>query len=302
MSVAAPREQAIEIGNIDLGTRHDPLGQSFSVALVVFLAYFLTAGLLDESFRVLGTVALFGSVVFFNRFALNPWTWALVFGCLGVGIARRPLDVPHHHYLLACASLAFVFCLSAPRARIRSLLQHNFRWIVVAVMGIATLRWLFQPSFPSGYLGMEIAVGGFSESILELFPERWAIVEANRELVARLRETPSAELASVHLASPVPILPHLARFVAVVLLVTGAGSSLLMARCPGRRLTHLTLIAFGVTLAALRGELAFVPVLCLLGLFTLDPGRVFLRGAYAILAVLCSSVIVKSVAVDCLVR
>ncbi|MEM9283420.1 MAG: hypothetical protein AAGA96_16475 [Verrucomicrobiota bacterium] len=296
MSIAPPQEASQRSNTLTLVTRPEPLHLNLGVALVVFLTYFFTASRINENFQMLGLIALLGSVVFFDRIAARWWTWAVVAFALLVAIIMRPIDVPNHHYMLFYTALGLSVCLGAPPERRMELLQVNFRWIVVALMGIATLQRLVQPTFMSGdYLALETAMGGFAWPILKLFPEQVAIAEANKDLVSQLRSAPPSELASVTLTSPVPALPLVAKGFMVMILAIEAWVCLLMWRFPKHWLTHVSIMAFGATLAVLRQELTFISVLCLLGLLACDPSSRRIRTAYAVIVILVAASVVKTI-------
>ncbi|MEM6280050.1 MAG: hypothetical protein AAF733_11260 [Verrucomicrobiota bacterium] len=296
MSISPPPEAP---QRTDTLTRHpypEPLQLNLGVALIVFLTYFFTTSRLDENFQMLGIVALFTGIVFFDRFASSWWTWATVSFCLLAGIVMRPIDVPNHHYMLFYAGLALTLCLTADPARRLELMRINFRWIIVALMGIATVQRLVQPTFMTGdYLGLETALGGFAHPLLKLFPEHLAIANANKELVETLRNAPPGQLDAVTLTSPFPALPFIAKSFMIVILVIEAWVCLLMWRLPKHWLTHLSIMAFGASLAVLRQELTFISVLCLLGLLSCPVDKKWIRLAYTMVAILVAASVVKTI-------
>ncbi|MEM9016154.1 MAG: hypothetical protein AAGC68_04010, partial [Verrucomicrobiota bacterium] len=221
---------------------------------------------------------------------------AVVAFALLAGIAMRPIDVPNHHYMLFYTSLAFAITLSASRENRFELVQVNFRWIIIALMGIATIQRLVQPNFMNGdYLGFATALGGFANPILKLFPENLAIAEANHTLVESFRNIAPEQSTSIVLDSPIPALPWVAKTFMITILFIEAWICFLMWRIPKHWLTHLSIMVFGVALAVLRQELVFISVICLLGLLTCDADRKRTRIAYAILAILVTASVVKTV-------
>lgn len=289
-------ERLTLLAHSDTKAQTDSLLLSLRVSAIVFLTYFFTTSRLNENFQMLGIIALFASIVFFETVAKRWWTWATVATCLLVGIAMRPIDVPNHHYVLFYASLALAVCLGAEPARRAELIQINFRWIIVAIMGIATIQRLVQPTFMSGdYLGLETALGGFAHPILKFFPEQLAIANANKELVEGFRNTPPAVQSTVALTSPFPGLPFIAHGFMVVILAIEAWVCLLMWKFPKHWITHFSIMAFGASLAILRQELTFISILCLLGLLACDPRSKRIRFAYAAIALVIGASVVKTI-------
>ncbi|MEM0895885.1 MAG: hypothetical protein AAGJ79_03290 [Verrucomicrobiota bacterium] len=274
----------------------DPLRFSMGVALVVFATYFFTTSRLNENLQALGLFSLLGSIVFIDQIARTWWVWVIIALSLAAGIAMRPLDVPNHHILLTYIAIAIALCLSAPEDQRIPLLQHNARWLIVALMGIATLQRLFQPTFMSGdYISYEIVTGGFLYPLLKLLPETSSIIHENREIAESFRNSPPSETASVALVSPFPMLPLLAKAFVAVIIAIEAWICIAMWARPKWIVTHLSILAFAVSLAVIRQELTFISVVCMLGLLTCDPQWRKLRWTYGISAALFAAAVVKTV-------
>ena len=70
--------------------------------------------------------------------------------------------------------------------------------------------------------------------------------------------------------------------------------AVMMWLAPSWLLTHLSLLAFIITLAVLRQEFTFISVVCALGLMTTDVSRRWLGLTYATLSVLTAAAILKT--------
>ena len=162
-----------------------------SLALAfVSLAYVATTAGFDDPARAVAWLGL-GAVVLGAAAARDVWAgWLIVLVGLVMGIAWRPLAVANHHYVLAWASLAMVLALSAePDAR-ESLVRHNARWMMVAMMAFATLHKLISPSFMDGsFLAFGITAGSFGEPLFGLCASCAEAIDTNLDILGEFRAT-----------------------------------------------------------------------------------------------------------------
>jgi hypothetical protein len=267
------------------GWRH--LRHDLSVAVAVFLCYVFMSDRLHEALQAFVALILLGAVVFQDRLLAAWQTWACVAVTFGAAIAMRPLDMANHHFLLTYASLALAVSLSGSPEERHACLRTNARWLLVALMGVATLQRLLQPTFMGGgFIGYELATGGFCRPILTAFPHAAEIMAENRGLSEALRRLPPGELGSVTLAPPFPGFELVTMSFVVAILAIEAWICLTLLLFPRKLLPHLSILVFAGTLAVLRQELTFISVVCMLGLFGSDPERKVLRAVYGILGVL----------------
>jgi hypothetical protein len=264
------------------------------VAAVVYATYLFTEKRLDENLRAGGIFVLFLIAAFADRVGSRWIAWSAVATVMIGGIAMAPLNVPNHHYLLTYASAAFALALSgAPEDR-EPLLRTNARWLIVALMSIATLQRLLQPAFLDGsYLGFELVRGGFLKPLLPLFGDAVAIAATNNAATDAFRARPPWELAEIVLAAPLPAIDLLAYGFAAAILGIEAWVAFVMWRFPRRPLAHLSLWFFALTLSLLRQEVMFITVLCTVGLMACPPSLPRIRLGYAVLACLFASTVLK---------
>lgn len=265
------------------------------IAALVFLAYLFTTYRVAENLQTLGVLALFG-VLALSGTRANAWfLWMVVTMTLLAGIIARPLDVPNHHFMMTYLAAALSLSLSAPAEERSAHLQNNARWLLIVLMGLATIQKLLSPAFMDGsYISYEIVGGGFAGPVLGLFGETSAITTQNRELITQLRAAPPEALESVQFQSPFPQIPLLAYSFVALILFMEAWLCFAFWRFPQKLITHLSLIAFALTLGVLRQEFTFISVVCVLGLFSCDPSRKWLRVGYATSAIVFAACVLKT--------
>jgi len=272
------------------------LRQSLTVCALVFLAYIFTSSRIDETIRASLAVTLFAMLVLGVTTARSLMLWPLVTIGFLIALVSRPLDVPNHHWMMTYLSAAIavsVLSTSKDATRIENL-QTNTRWLVIVLMGFATLQKLLSTNFINGtYIGFELARGGFAGPLLKRIPGIGDLVTENADLVQQLHTTPPEVLEQVSL-TPFPSFALVAYgFTASILLIEGwlfLGVWLF----PKRLITHLSLIAFIVTLTVLRQEVTFISVVCTLGLMSCGVEKPRLRACYALMAIFTAAAVLKT--------
>lgn len=253
-----------------------------AAAVVVCLAYVVMTERLAEDLRTLSRVVLFAAILFAPRLTLSWQPWAAMATILVVGVFMLPFDVPNHHFVLAYVTLALAIALSAPETARASTLRWNARWLLVAIMGFATLHKVISPAFMDGsYLAYVLATGGFGAPVLALCHACGAAAVQNASLVGEFRAALPASEAAVMLAAPLPNLAVAGRAFAWAIVAGEALLFLAFLVAPSRRVSHIFLLVFAATLGVIRQEFLFISVLCLLGLLSCSPRMVWLRRAYA---------------------
>ena len=258
-----------------------------SVALAfVCAAYVATTVGFGDPARAVAWVGL-GIVMFAGAAGRGGWQgWAVVAAGLALGIAGRPLAVANHHYVLTWASLALALALSAPVDERRTLVRHNARWLLVAIMGFATVHKLISGPFMDGsFLGFGIATGAFAEPLLQFCPSCLESIGRNVAAVGEFRTTVPEAGAAVTLIDPVPNLPAVARGFGLATLLVEAVLFALFLFVPRARATHLLLLAFAAGLGVNRQELTFISVVAVLGFMSCPAEHARLRWAYLAAAV-----------------
>jgi len=266
------------------------------VLALVLLAYLFTAERVDENIRTAGSALCMIAAVFNRHVAVRWWAWAGLVVLLAAGIAMRPIDVPNHHYMLAylCAAVAVSLTASSPAAR-RAALNGNGRWLIVALMGIATIQRLFQPDFLNGaYLGYELSRGGFGGPVLARIGDVAATNAANDAAIHAFRATPPAEAQSVTLSPHILTGGPVAMLFMVSILAIEAVICVAFLLLPRKLLPHVALLAFAGSLVALRQEVTFISVVCVLGLLATTPDRPRLRVIYAGAAMVFAALVLKT--------
>jgi len=266
-----------------------------AVACAVFLAYLFTASRVSENVQTAGVIAVLAAIVFLARGGV-PWLpWAATCALLAAGILARPLDVPNHHFMLTYTAAALALSLSAPKGRQGRTLRTNARWLIVALVGIATSQRLLQPTFVDGsYLGYEIARGGFAGPVLRAVEPSGSILRANNEAISEFRQMYPGSADDITLEPPVPTVPLWAYAFVATILAIELWICLLFLGWPQAVLTHLSLWAFAVTLCVLRQECTFISVVTVLGMMSCEPRHKRLRAGYAAFAILFAALVLKT--------
>ena len=270
---------------------------SLTVFAVVLLGYVFTTERVDETIRTVLAVLLFGGLVAGVTKRFSYWVWPLVAITLLVALLQRPTDVPNHHWMMMYVSFAISLSCLIGRTDQERLddLAASTRWLIVVLMGFATVQKLLSPSFMDAtYIGFELARGSFATPVLKFFSETYQIVESNNALVDQLHASPPSELAEVTLPPPYPGLTYLAYGFTAAIIGMEAWLFACMVWLPKRVMTHLSLIAFAGTLAVLRQEFTFISVVCTLGLLSCGGNHKWVRLIYVVLAILTAAAVLKT--------
>ncbi|MEM9587758.1 MAG: hypothetical protein AAGA03_10805 [Planctomycetota bacterium] len=275
----------------------EQLRQVLTVVALVMLAYIFTVTRVDETLRMVLAILLSATLVFGVCSSWAYRCWPLITLAMVLGIVARPLDVPNHHWMMSYLSASISIVVIFHREDFHRMhdLTRVCRNLLVVLMLFATFQKLLSPDFMDGsYIGFELARGGFASPVLKLVSSTREIVESNTVLIQELHQTSPAVMESVTLDSPIPMLKPLAYAFTASILLMEAWLCFSMWRLPDRRITHASLIAFATTLAVLRQEFTFISVVCTLGLIAAPAGSQLLRHTYAMLAVLTSAAVLKT--------
>lgn len=268
-----------------------------SVCAIVIIAYLFTSTRVDETLATVMTASLLLSLVVGVTSRAACFAWPVVAIGLAMGIVERPLDVPNHHWMMTYLSSAISLCMLGCRDQATQVesLSFNARALLIVLMGFATVQKLLSPDFLDGsYIGFELARGGFGGPLLKLVPETHAIVTSNAELVETLHTTPPSDLNAVKLEPPFPAFTAITYGFTASILLMELWLCLSMLLIPKRAITHLSLIAFIITLAGLRQEFTFISVVCAMGLMACGSESKIFRVTYAGLAVVIASAVLKT--------
>lgn len=256
-----------------------------TTALVVLLAHAVITTRLPEDVRTLTRVLLFAAIALTPRWPRSWTLWGLLAGILAFELARAPFDLPNHHYALTYITLAMALSLSASESE-DAHLRTGARWILVAIMGWATLQKATSARFMDGsYMGYILATGGFAQPLTVFCESCRAAIESNIAAVAEFRSVEPDAGAAIVLASPFPRLTAVAQAFGISILAFEAWLALAFAALPDRRPTHWSLLVFAAGLGVLRSEYLFISVVCLLGLLSCGRDLVWERRAYALGAI-----------------
>lgn len=265
------------------------------VAAIVYLCYFFTSYRIDENPQMVGVLALLVILVARPTWTTSPWPWLVVLGSLLYSLIERPLDVPNHHYMMTYLALALVLIFSSPKEKQLSVMASNMRWMLIVLMAFATVHKLLSPTFlDSSYLGYELVRGGFGDPVLPLFGEVADISAENDRLIENFRNQPPDQVQSVQLSPPFASLTTVAFVFAITILAIELWLCVGFLAFPGWLLSHLSLLAFIITLAVLRQEFTFISVVSAMGMMACARSRPVIRFIYAILAVFCAAAVLKT--------
>lgn len=253
-----------------------------ALTAVVCLAYLATTERLSEDLRALGLVLLFALIVAGTGAARAWLPWVAMVAILTLGIASRPFDVPNHHFVLTYLTVAMALALSAGPDDAAEVLRWNGRWLIVVIMGFATLHRLLSDDFMDGsYVGYMIATGGFVGPLLQKCGACADAVAGNVQLITEFRASPPSPDLGVQLTSPVPALPVATGIMTGIILSIEALIFVVFLWRPTGRIAHFTLLAFAVVLGLVRQEFMFISVLSVLGYLSCPRDLGWLRFGYA---------------------
>lgn len=254
-------------------------------AVVVILVHAVITTRLHEDVRTFTRLLLFAAI------ALAPvwprsWTlWGALTAILALEVARAPLELPNHHYALTYIALGLALSLSARDPEQDVHLRTSARWILVGIMGFATLQKATSPDFMSGsYIGYSLATGGFAQPLVAFCESCLEVIDTNLASVQEFRSLVPDSRATIFLASPFPRPVSLTRLFVISILALEAWLAFAFIAFPERRLTHWSLLAFVGTLGVLRQEFLFISVVSLLGLLSCGRAHVWERRSYALAA------------------
>ncbi|HSM36572.1 MAG TPA: hypothetical protein VK837_09275 [Longimicrobiales bacterium] len=259
------------------------------VLAFVCLAYVATTQGFGDPSRAVAWLGL-GAVLLAFVGARATWPgWGLVTLGLAFGIAGRPFAVANHHFVLTWASLAMVLSLSAPDGERVGLVRHNVRWLLVAIMGFATLhKFISGPFMDGSFLAFGISAGAFAEPLVGYCARCAAAIAQNEAALGAFRATVPEAGASITLVDPIGNLSLVARAFGASIIFVEAAMFAGFLLAPRSRWTHLLVLAFAVVLGVIRQELTFISVVAALGYLSCPSGHLWLRRAYLVAAVVFS--------------
>ena len=191
-------------------------------------------------------------------------TWLIPFGFLAYHLCMDPYGRANHHFALLYVCLAMACCLSATPNQREHLVGVNARWLLIGIMGFATMHKVLSPEFLDGsYTGFLLAtgsIGRFVSNIVAL-DDILPIIELNRSLIDTLADMREDKVATVHLR---PIGEHFRIFAygfTALTLISEGWLFLCYAFWPDHKLAPWSALAFAATLAFIRPELIFIAIL-----------------------------------------
>ena len=266
-----------------------------SLTAGAMLCYFFTSYRIGENEQTLGAIALLTILVGRPWATLSPWPWMAVLGSMLVTMAARPIDVPNHHFMMTYFSAAIVVCLSARASQRSELLQINARWLLVVLMGFATVHKVVSPTFQDGsYIGYEIARGGFGGPLLPVLGPIAEKAKENDRRIKEFRSRPPSEVTQVELEPLTPGPRYVAYGFALSIVLVELLLFLGFIFMPSSVLSHLLLVAFIATLMVLRQEFTFISVVAAMGFISCANEKPRFRAVYAILSILSAAAVLKT--------
>ncbi|MEN1681383.1 MAG: hypothetical protein AAGJ46_17510 [Planctomycetota bacterium] len=285
----------VDPSNDDRAREDRALLSTLLVTAAAALCYFFTSYRMGEDAQTVGVIALLSLLVVQPRWTCSPWPWVVVLSSLLWTLVGRPLDVPNHHFMLTYVSAAVALSLGARPALRAETLQRNARWLLVVLMGFATVHKVVSPTFRDGsYLGYEIARGGFGDPVMPLLGSVGQVSAENDRRIVGFRARDPASAESVTLDPPVPFFPEVAVGFAVLILAIEALIFAGFLLAPRHAVSHLLLISFATTLAVLRQEFTFISVISAIGMMACTPQQRGIRLAYGVFSVLCAAAVLKT--------
>ena len=275
----------------------NPLRQSLITCALAVCAYLFTTHRIDETICWTLVMALFASITIGDSRKLLGFCWIIVSIGFAIGILQRPLDVPNHHWMMTylSAAIALALLFNQDTDDVTQELSESIRWLIVVLMGFATLQKLLSTNFmDSSYIAFEVARGGFAAPVLKFIPAIYEPIQENIELVNNLHATPPGELGSVILNWPIPGFKAIAYGFTFSILAMEAWLFLGMLCWPKKYITHISLIAFATTLAVLRQEFTFISIVCSLGLLSCGAELRYCRYAYVTLAIVTAAGVLQT--------
>jgi hypothetical protein len=230
------------------------------LALLLYLAYLVKG----SGLPIAADVAVMGVILAgLIRPDLQQKTgyWGLILAHMVVELIAGWFDVPNHHFVLSYIAIAVTLCAALDDAEFADHMRTNARWLLVGIMGFATLHKGLSPTFMSGeYVGCMLARGSFLEVVAPLFPGFDSICDANVEQIRDLLAvSPNIEPgASVTLTAPVPYFRAVTMTFVWLILLGELWLTIAVAAFGSRRIATWSLFAFVVGLSLIRMEFMFI--------------------------------------------
>ena len=249
------------------------------LALLLFLAYLSAgSGLPVVADLAILIVVLAGLV--WPQWLHKPAFWGLILLHMVAELARGWFDVPNHHFVLTYVALAVTLNADRDDVEFAENMRVNARWLLVGIMGFATLHKGLSPTFMSGeYVGCMLARGAFLEVLAPLFSDFQAVTDANVEHIRDLLATPPtiAPDASVALTAPFPHFRAVTMAFVWLILLGEFWLTIAVAAWGSRRIATWSLWIFVVGLSFIRMEFMFVATITFLSYCLTETDQIRLR-------------------------
>jgi hypothetical protein len=236
------------------------------LALLLFLAYLVKGSGLPIAADIAVIIVILAGLIR-PDFQHQSGYWGLILLHMVVELAMGWFEVPNHHFVLTYLLIAVTLCAACEDAEFASLMRTNARWLLVGIMGFATLHKALSPTFMSGeYVGCMLARGSFLEVVAPLFPDFASITDANVEHIRDLLATsPNIDpSASVTLTAPVPYFRAVTMAFVWLIVLGELWLAVVVAAFGSRPIATWSLWCFVVGLSLIRMEFMFVATITFL--------------------------------------
>ena len=219
------------------------------------------------------------------------WLYLALFVLLN--IIYDPFRPANHHYVLMYVCLLLYLVLSEQESGMRELrLQHNARYILIAIMFWAGFHKLISPDFMDGSsYSLMFIEGDFFKPFHGALPSFLAIFAENKELINQFSQSAPQLGDSIQLSSPID---HTLEWIKAFSYLVMAGELLvalifLVVKSPLIKNAALMGLALGIFMSRL--ECGFLSIICILGFAQCPKEFPILRGIYVALIIFFLSLV-----------
>lgn len=257
---------------------------------LVFAAHVMDAHWRPALARAAVVATVFGAVAFRRGSLQARWPWVIVTAAMAWVLFQIPYRLGNHHFLLCYVGLAMVLAAGRDATRFLADVRESFRWLLVAVMAVATLHRLLSPTFLDGsFLALMLARGAFFEPLFALCDSCQEAFAANNLARFEAARTYPPNAGTTFLQAPFVGFDVACQAFLWIILLGEVAIAAAFAFLRRSWVRHAVLLPFAATLGIVRAEFVFAAILAMFGLSQCDPEQVRLRRVYALLAVVLAA-------------
>jgi predicted small integral membrane protein len=259
---------------------------------VIFTAHVIDAHWRPAVVRVIVMATIFATFVLRRGSLQARLPWVLVTAAMAYVLFEIPYRLGNHHFVLGYVGLAMVLNAGKDSERFLADIRECLRWLLVGIMGIATVQRLLSTDFLDGsFLALMFARGAFFQPVFAFCESCQETFLSNQTAMWNATRTYPGIESPVTLTAPFAHFELVCTAFVVLILLGEVAIAAAFAVFRTSWIRHAALFPFALTLGVVRSEFVFAAILCMFGLSQCDPAQEKLRRAYALLAVVLAACI-----------